>query len=241
MMNNPILHGFPRPVISIVIPSLNEARFILPTIEHARANHVEIILADGGSTDGTRALAENAGVKVIPCPRGRGRQLNEGARHASGDIVLFLHADTLLPDGFISEVITILSMPGSIAGAFRLGIVGKNWALRIVAALTNMRSVLLQLPYGDQAIFLRKERFLLAGGFPDIPIMEDYALVLRLRKMGRITISSRAVKTSGRRWDRLGLLKTTLINQLVIVGYHVGIDVDRLASFYFQQRKQNVY
>ncbi len=233
---NPLLDGIQQPLISVVIPTLNEASFILQTIEAAKTNHVEIIVVDGGSTDETRELAIKAGVKVIQSPRGRGRQLNEGALHAVGKIIIFLHADTVLPKGFAAEVISALSKPKTIAGAFRLGITGKNWALGMVSLFTNLRSIFFQLPYGDQAIFIYKEQFQRVGGFPDIPIMEDYALVLRLKKLGRIAISSKSVQTSGRRWDKLGYFRTLLINQAMIIGYHVGIAIDRLERFYLRHK-----
>jgi rSAM/selenodomain-associated transferase 2/rSAM/selenodomain-associated transferase 1 len=229
-----LLDGIGRPLISVVIPALNEAAFILRTIEAAKANHVEIIVVDGGSTDETRELALKAGAKVIQCPRGRGRQLNEGARHASGKIIIFLHADTILPDGFVSEVITTLSKPKTVAGTFRLGITGENWALGMVSLFANLRSVFCQLPYGDQAIFIQKDQFQRVGGFPDTPIMEDYALILRLKKLGRIAIAPQAVKTSGRRWDKLGYIRTFLINQLMIIGYHMGVPADKLERFYLR-------
>jgi rSAM/selenodomain-associated transferase 2 len=163
-------------------------------------------------------------------------QLNEGALYASGKIIIFLHADTTLPDGFIPEVITALSKPDTVAGAFKLSIVGKNWALGMVSIFTNLRSILFQLPYGDQAIFIRKDQFQRVGGFPDIPIMEDYVLVLRLKKLGRIAISSKAVKTSGRRWDKFGYIRTLLINQAMIIGYHAGVSIEKLEKFYAQNK-----
>jgi rSAM/selenodomain-associated transferase 2/rSAM/selenodomain-associated transferase 1 len=234
--HTPLLQGMQQPMISVVIPALNEASLIHRTIEASKIENVEIIVADGGSTDETRELAAKAGVKVIQCPCGRGRQLNEGALHASGRIIVFLHADTILPEGFASEVLTVLAKKNTVAGAFRLSITGKNWALGLVSFFTNLRSVLFQLPYGDQAIFIQKDQFWHVGGFPDIPIMEDYALVLRLKKLGRISISPKAVKTSGRRWDKLGYLRTLLINQTMIIGYHAGVPIEKLERFYLQHK-----
>lgn len=234
--HDPLWQGIRQPLISIVIPAFNEAPFILRTIETSKNDNVEIIVADGGSTDKTRELVIDAGVKVIKCSRGRGGQLNEGVHQASGKIIIFLHADTILPKGFVSEVITLLSKPNTIAGAFRLGITGRNWALGIVSLFANLRSIFFQLPYGDQAIFILKDQFQRIGGFPDIPIMEDYALILRLKKLGRIAISPKAVKTSGRRWDKLGYIRTLLINQAMIIGYHIGVPVDKLKRFYMRNK-----
>lgn len=236
--HDPLLEGIQQPLISIVIPTFNEAPFILRTIESSKTDNVEIIVADGGSTDNTRELAINAGVKVIKCSRGRGRQLNAGVHQATGKIIIFLHADTILPKGFVSEVITTLSKPNTIAGAFRLGIIGKNWALGMVSLFANIRSILFQLPYGDQGIFIQKDQFRRVDGFLNIPIMEDYDLILRLKKLGRIGISPKSVKTSGRRWDKLGYIRTLLINQVMIIGYHIGVPIVKLERFYRQHKEK---
>jgi rSAM/selenodomain-associated transferase 2/rSAM/selenodomain-associated transferase 1 len=230
--NHPLLRNLPKPLITIVIPTLNEASLITDTMDNAKGDNIEIIVADGGSSDNTAELAKAGGAIVVQSPKGRGRQLNEGARHANANMIVFLHADTLVPDGFVSEVMTILAKPGISAGAFRLSISGKNRALGLISRFANIRSILFQMPYGDQAVFLKKENFVKAGGFPDIPIMEDYALILRLKKIGCIGISSNAVQTSGRRWDNLGYIRTLIINQLMIIGFHLGIKPDALEKFY---------
>jgi len=222
-----------NPVISIIIPALNESAVIRPTLAGAHATEVrEIILSDGGSTDGTPDIARELGCRVMHVPGGRGCQMNRAASVASGGVLLFLHADTLLPEGFGAEVFRMLREPGVIAGAFRLGVDDTRMSLKAVCVLANLRSSLLQLPYGDQGLFLRHDTFDRLGGFPEIPVMEDYAFVRILRRHGRIGISRRAVSTSARRWRTLGVMRTTVANQLMLLGYHAGVSPERLARFY---------
>jgi hypothetical protein len=193
---------------------------------------IEILVVDGGSQDETRSLAQRAGATVIDSMPGRACQMNTGATVAQGEILLFLHADTQIPADFVAQVKATLAQPGVVAGAFELKIAGKGWGLRWVEWGVKWRSRLLQLPYGDQAIFLRATTFRQVGGFPDLPIMEDFVLVRSLQKMGKVAIASASVITSARRWQKLGVLRTTLINQLIIWGYFCGIAPERLADLY---------
>ena len=147
-------------------------------------------------------------------------------------MLLFLHGDTRLPPGFDQWVQDLLANPGIVAGAFALGIDGPEIGLKIIEKLANFRSRFFQLPYGDQAIFLRPNLLRVIGGFPDMPIMEDFVLTRRLKKEGRIAIAPVAVQTSARRWLKLGILKTTLINQAVLLAYFFGCDPERLARWY---------
>ena len=162
-----------EPRISVVIPALNEASAIEACIVSVRRTDrpVEIIVADGGSTDGTADLARKAGALVIEGRRGRADQQNAGARAASGEPLLFLHADTRLPEGWAQALRVALARPGVAGGAFRLGIDARGSGLRFIEAMANLRSVVLQMPFGDQAIFLRRSRFFELGGFPEMPIM----------------------------------------------------------------------
>jgi len=222
--------------ISIVIPSLNEEKQIRETLTAARQGaSSEIILADGGSTDRTIARARAAGARIIRQTGGRGRQLNAGAARARGEIFLFLHADTRLPAGFDITVRHALSQPGVAAGAFRLRLDAPGRRYARIARWTNRRSRWLGLPYGDQALFMRREKFFAAGGFPDMPILEDLALVRRLRRLGRIVTVPAAVTTSARRWVRLGAWRTTFVNQGMLWGYFLGVDPNRLARWYRNQ------
>ena len=219
--------------ISIIIPVLNEAGYLAQTLAMAQtARNCEILVVDGGSWDGTLHLAETLGARVIAAKPGRSSQMNVGAVAASGDILLFLHGDTRLPEEFDRFVRETLAMPNTVAGAFRLAIDGNSPALRLVEWGVNLRSRLLQLPYGDQALFLTRATFHTLGGFPDLPIMEDFELVRQLRKLGMIRLLPVSVLTSGRRWQKLGIVKTTLINQLAIVAYLVGIAPAQIARWY---------
>lgn len=223
-------------MISIIIPTLNEGANLQATLAQLSQVNVEILVVDGGSGDRTVAIAAAFGAKIIKSLPGRSRQMNAGAAAASSEILLFLHADTRLPADFADAVHEILAELGTIAGAFRLRIEGDLAGLRWVERGVNWRSKYLQFPYGDQGIFLRADTFDKIGGFPDLPIMEDFELVRRLRRLGRVAIAPTAVQTSGRRWQKLGVVKTTLINQTVIAGYLLGVSPDRLASWYRQRR-----
>jgi rSAM/selenodomain-associated transferase 2/rSAM/selenodomain-associated transferase 1 len=225
--------------ISIVIPAIDEANSIakvLATI-HALPN-VEVILVDGGSIDDTVSIAQGFGVKVISAAKGRAHQMNVGAAAATGKILLFLHADTFLPLGFETMVRSTLQpplkgeKPAPVAGAFSLQIDDPRTSLRSIERLVAWRSKWRQMPYGDQAIFLRAATFWEVGGFVEMPIMEDFELMRRLQQRGRIEILSAPAITSARRWLKRGVWKTTLINQSIVIGYLVGISPSRLATWY---------
>lgn len=225
--------------ISIVIPALNEAVGIEGVIASTRpSQNIEVIVVDGGSSDNTLLLVQNLGVKVISSPAGRAHQMNLGAQVATGDILLFLHGDTCLPPGFDALVRAALSPDSQsthktpIAGAFLLKIDANSMNLRWVEWGVAWRSRFLQMPYGDQALFLKADTFHQIGGFSTLPIMEDFELVQRLKRMGKIAIVSVPVVTSARRWLQRGVLATTVINQMVILGYFLGIDRECLRQFY---------
>ncbi len=218
--------------ISIIIPTLNEEDNIAALACNLAGVTGEIIIVDGGSQDGTIELAAQHGFKILHSPPGRGGQLNIGATAACGAILLFLHADTRLPENFEKSVPAALSSPGCIAGAFRLAIDTPTPAMRFIAFCANLRSAWLEMPYGDQAIFIAKESFFKLGKFVETPIMEDYLFIRKARKSGKIVLLQEHATTSARRWRRLGLLRTTLINQLVVIGYHLNVPVERLARLY---------
>jgi rSAM/selenodomain-associated transferase 2 len=215
--------------ISIVIPVLNEAHH-LPKSLSMQATDVEIIVVDGGSQDETVAIAQSFGVKVLQSAPGRAIQMNAGAKVASGEILLFLHADTRLPDGFDQMIRDTLKV--AIAGAFQLRIDANQPGIRWIEQGVNWRSRYLQLPYGDQALFLRTETFQKIGGFPPLPIMEDFEFVRTLRQLGKIVILPKPVITSGRRWQKLGVFRTTIVNQIVIFAYLIGISPTRIQAWY---------
>jgi rSAM/selenodomain-associated transferase 2 len=193
---------------------------------------LELIIADGGSDDNTVAVAQSLGAQVLKSLPGKALQMNAGAEAARGDILLFLHADTRLAPGFVEQVRDTLSQPGVSAGAFRLSIDGRGVGLRIIEWLAHFRSRVLQMPYGDQGIFVRADMFSSVGGFPVLPIMEDFELVRRLKRKGRIKILPLAAITSPRRWEKLGVLRTTVINQAIIIGYLLGLSPHKLAEWY---------
>ena len=221
-------------IISVVIPTLNESQHLHATLRPLlEIQDLEVIVVDGGSRDKTVDIAEKAGAIVVNSKPGRAVQQNIGAEKASGEILLFLHADTLLPTGFSNTIHKCLSGHGeTIAGAFSLAIDLSGPGIRFIEWLANLRSRWLQLPYGDQGVFMNKKTFEQAGGFPEIDIMEDFALAGKLKKLGRIRTIPEKVITAGRRWQELGILKTTLINQGIIIGYLLGRSPTSLASWY---------
>ena len=219
--------------ISVIIPALNEARNIrttLASIDHVSG--VESIVVDGGSTDRTAELARSGNARVVTSLPGRARQLNAGARAARGDVFLFLHADSQLPKIFHRYVLSLLNQSEVVAGAFRLAVDSDLPGVRLVENVANWRSRFLQMPYGDQGIFVKASTFWQIGGFPDQPIMEDFEFIRRVRKEGRIAIAPASIITSDRRWRRLGVVRTTLVNQWVIIAFYLGIDPHRLAQWY---------
>jgi rSAM/selenodomain-associated transferase 2/rSAM/selenodomain-associated transferase 1 len=239
------IHGVRDPAkpkiskLSVIIPVLNEAKTLPDVLTSTAADsEVEIIVVDGGSVDDTMAIAQSYGVNVLSSSGGRALQMNAGAAAATGEILLFLHADTQLPTGYDQMVRATLnaqsSKPPVIAGAFTLYIDAPRWTLRLVEWGVNWRSRFLQLPYGDQAIFLKADTFHNLGGFPELPIMEDFELVCQLRRLGSIIILSTPVVTSARRWLKKGVFQTTLLNQIIIAGYLLGISPQRLANGYRQ-------
>ena len=223
--------------ISIIIPTYNEAENLSGLLpELLGVPDVEILVVDGNSSDDTVNTATALGVKVLSFPPDRALQMNAGAQAARSEILLFLHGDTRLPQGFTGKVHDILNQPGIVAGAFSLKIDGKGYGLRIIEMLVNFRSRFMQLPYGDQGIFLKASMFSAVGGFPALPILEDFELTRKLKHKGRIKILSQEATTSARRWKKLGLLRTTFINQAVIIGYLLGVDPKKLAEWYRKER-----
>ncbi len=224
------------PRIAAIIPTLNEAAWVASTIETlSSGKNVEIIVADGGSTDATVKLARAHGARVIDAPKGRARQQNAGAAAACADILLFLHADTRVHPGYDRAIRKALADPAAAAGAFSLAFDRRSVGMSVIAKGANLRSRLLQLPYGDQGIFLWAADFTDSGGFPDLPLMDDAVFIERIRKRGRIVTVAPNVITSARRYNRLGIVPTWLMNQGVLIGFHLGAPPAELARLYRSQ------
>lgn len=229
--------GASRPAISVIIPTLNEASTIGSSLSRlAGASGVETIVVDGGSDDGTTDCAREHGAVVILGPPGRAAQMNFGSAKAVGDILLFLHADTHLPESFEKQVLALMEKPGTAAGAFRFSTGSQALSMRLIEWCANVRSRLLSMPYGDQGFFINKDLFREVGGFPEIAIMEDFALVRKVAWLGRVRLAPVAAVTSPRRWQRMGKWRVTLYNQAVVIAYHLGVPPDRLAQFYNRLR-----
>ena len=222
-----------RPSVSVVIPALDEEQRLPAAIQSVRAD-ADVIVVDGGSRDATRAVAAAEGARVLESPRGRGRQLDEGARAATGDWLVFLHADTRLEAGWADA---LAGLPADVAGgAFRLAIDSDRLAFRIVERAVRARVRLFALPYGDQGLFVRREAYRRVGGMPHLPLMEDVAFVRRLRRAGRLAFLPTRAFTSARRWERDGVLKATLRNWWLVGLYAAGRSPERLAQRYRSER-----
>jgi rSAM/selenodomain-associated transferase 2/rSAM/selenodomain-associated transferase 1 len=219
--------------ISVIIPTLNEEAEIGETLSTVfRGSPDEVIVADGGSTDGTCALARGFGAKVVSVARGRARQLNAGAGHARGEVLLFLHADTWVPAGYARLMTQCLDQRGVAGGAFSFALREAFAGRRLIETLVNLRCRWLHSPFGDQGLFLRRELFETLGGFPDWPILEDAEMVRRLRQSGRVVTLSPGVSTSGRRWQRVGVWRTLLMNQIIMAGFFCRVSPEHLARLY---------
>jgi rSAM/selenodomain-associated transferase 2 len=220
--------------VSVIIPVLNEAAGVEGFFAHwheLRAEGAEVVVVDGGSEDGTVPLIERAGFAVIRSARGRALQMNAGAARASGGILIFLHADTRLPEGAL-ELVRSSLRPPHCWGRFDVEIVGCQPMLAVVARCMNLRSRWSGIATGDQAIFLRREAFDRVGGFPDQPLMEDVEISARLRSLVPPVCLKATVATSARRWQTGGILRTILLMWSLRLGYWLGIPTPALARLY---------
>jgi len=228
-----------QPPLSVIIPVLNEGAIAGDYLrQFPYGAGIEVLIVDGGSGDQTVEICRQFPVQVLTSPMaGRAQQMNFGAQQAQGQTLLFLHLDSRLPPHFLDLIDQTLGTPQTIAGAFQLAIALPGWQYRCLETMILWRSQFWQLPYGDQGLFLTAKSFQHLGGFADLPLMEDYELVQRLKMLGKLAIAPAPVTTSGRRWQKLGLIKTTLINQAIVLGYHLGIDPPTLARWYYQKPK----
>jgi rSAM/selenodomain-associated transferase 2 len=221
--------------LSIVVPARNEAVGIaahLAALQPLRRRGVEVILVDGGSSDGTAALASPHVDAVVTAARGRARQMNAGAARARGKVLLFLHADTRLPERADTLVQQVLTAGAPSWGRFDVTIAGRHPLLPVVAWCMNWRSRLTGIATGDQALFVRRDAFAAVGGFPEIALMEDVALSRRLKRLCRPLCLRARVVTSGRRWEAGGVLRVVLLMWRLRLAYFLGRDPARLAAAY---------
>lgn len=233
-------HGAVQPplTLSIILPTLNEAAQLSATLEALqplRALGHEVIVVDGGSADASMALAQPWAERVLHAERGRARQMNAGADLARGAVLLFLHADTRLPEAAAMLITDGLQQSARGWGRFDVRLTGAQPALRIVEWLMNWRSRITGIATGDQALFVRRELFDAVGGFPAIPLMEDIALsrVLKRRAGAPLCLKER-VLTSSRRWEQQGILRTVVLMWRLRLAYALGADPQRLVRDYYK-------
>jgi rSAM/selenodomain-associated transferase 2 len=223
------------PNLSIIMPVLDEAALIadsLAALTPLRECGVELIVADGGSDDATMTIARPLVDRVVSAPRGRGSQMNAGAAAARGEVLLFLHADTRLPPQADRLVLDAMARSGRAWGRFDVTILGAHPLLPLVACMMNLRSRLTGIATGDQAIFVRRPTFVAAGGFPDIALMEDIALCARLKRFHRPLCLAERVTTSGRRWEKHGVLRTIVTMWSLRLAFWLGAEPASLARRY---------
>ena len=226
------------PAVSIVVPVLNEARTIracLEPLQQWRPSGIEILVVDGGSVDATPVLASALCDRVIHASRGRARQMNAGAEAGAGDLLVFLHADTRLPEELDFRELAARLESGSGWGFFDVRLSGRRWPLRVVEWLMNRRSRLTGIGTGDQVLTITRNRFVPAGGFPDIPLMEDIAMSRTLkRRFGRPVNPGGTVTTSSRRWEERGIMPTVLLMWKLRLLYFLGVSSRKLYGRYYR-------
>lgn len=222
-------------MLSIIIPALNEQDCIeqcLQALQPLREKGHEVIVADGGSQDNTVKLSVQWADRVIQARRGRARQMNAGAGLARGDVLLFLHADTLLPDNAVTAIGVALHSGNHHWGRFNIKLSGSHWLLRLIETMMNCRSRLTGIATGDQAMFVRRNTFIACSGYPDIPLMEDIGLSKRLKGYGSPACLRPQVISSSRRWEQHGMLATIVLMWRLRLAYFLGHDPRRLAQRY---------
>jgi rSAM/selenodomain-associated transferase 2 len=225
------------PSISVIIPVLNEEMTIGPALQSVlRLEPDEVLVIDGGSLDQTRELAASTGVKVFSSEPGRARQMNAGARLARGEILLFLHADTRLPESALADIRSAMQNPSILGGRFDVSLDGLGWLLKLIGAMISLRSRLSRVATGDQAIFVRREVFTRLGGYPDIPLMEDVAFSRALKRIGKVACLKSRVTTSARRWQTEGVWRTIFKMWALKSLYLFGVSPFRLKRFYGDAR-----
>ena len=220
--------------LTIVIPTLDEAAHLPRTVASLRRlpGRPRILVADGGSRDETLSVARSLQLEVVRGPAGRARQMNLGADRGGGDVLWFLHADGEVDPGALEAIERALRDPQVVGGSFRLRVAGGGAALGTIARVSNLRARYLGVPYGDQALFVRREAFEAVGGFPDVPFLEDVAIARALRRRGKLVQADAWVRIDTRHWSRLGPVRTTVLNWSMVALYSLGVSPERLAPHY---------
>jgi rSAM/selenodomain-associated transferase 2 len=223
--------------ISVIIPVLNEEKAIGPALAALTAlKPHEIIVVDGGSGDRTREIGAQAGAKVLLSGAGRARQMNRGALEATGDVLLFLHADTRLPASALRDIAAALGEPRYVGGRFDVELDSDRWLLKVVGRMISYRSRVTKVGTGDQALFVRRETFGELDGFPDMPLMEDIAFCRRLKQLGEVACLKSKVVTSARRWETDGVWRTIFRMWTLKLLYLAGVSPARLKQYYADTR-----
>jgi rSAM/selenodomain-associated transferase 2 len=225
--------------VSVIFPVLNEGGLICDALQALAlsAGNVsyEAIVVDGDPAGSTVGRITDPGVICFTAPKGRAAQMNKGAARASGNILLFLHADTRLPQNALGKVAAALADERYIGGAFDLGISNPRWIFRLTGWCASVKHRVTRIPYGDQAIFIRRTYFEAVGGYPEIPLMEDVEIMKRIKRRGdRIVILPDLVETSARKWEKDGVLYTIFRNWMIQTMYLIGIPADKLVKYYYK-------
>jgi rSAM/selenodomain-associated transferase 2 len=231
--------GVGHSVLSVVVPALNEAQSVagcLERLQPLRQQGVELILADGGSNDATVALAAPLVDRVVVSPRGRARQMNAGADAATGQVLLFLHVDCTLPRDAVRVILNGMRASARRWGRFDVRLSGTHPLLRMVEWSMNRRSRLTGIATGDQGMFMTREIYRSVGGFPDIALMEDIAMSVRLKRAGAPLCLSERMVSSSRRWESRGIVRTIVHMWRLRLCYFLGADPNRLAASYYRDR-----
>ena len=219
--------------VSLIIPVRNEAQRVAQAIERARiAGADQIIVCDGGSTDGTASIAGSMSCELVLSPPGRAKQQNRAALAADGDCLLFLHADTWLPVGGINQMRSALARRSAAGGCFVQRIEAPGWPYRLLERGNAARVRLWHVPYGDQGLFFRREIFERLGGFPDVSFMEDVLIMRQFRQIARPVLLPGPLAVDPRRWQQMGIWRQTMRNWALLAAEKLGVSPDRLATFY---------